>query len=207
MLKNNYKISKDILDGFLKKTYYPEEFVEVSSEKVGFILSGEIYAVRYQSGEKYIYPDVLEAGNFVGIMNYLGTDTGKWDLEAKNRCVILEIPINDFEKYITSDKKNYSKVLKGHFQFLAKGAEGFFIRLLGGTKASFAYTLYCIFKNNKKITFNKYTEFCSIIYSNKTMLYKVTKEFEESGVIKRNKGFITVVNPNLLKGYFEEYLY
>lgn len=207
MLGENYKIPREILDRFKKKTYYPEEFIEYSSEKIGFILSGEIYAVRYQSGYKYIYPEVLKAGNFVGVINYISNDTGNWDLEAKNRCVILEIPTNDFEKYITSDKKNFSKVLKKHFQFLTRGTEGFFIRVLGGTKAFFAYTLYCISETNERVTFNRYTEFCNIIYSNKTMLYKVTKEFEERGVIKRNKGFITIVNSGLLRDYFKEYLY
>ena len=207
MLENNYKIPREILDGFKKKTYYPEEFIDYSPEKVGFILSGEVYAVRYQGGYKYVYPEVLKAGNFLGIMKHINNNTGNWDLEAKSRCIILEIPINHFEKYVTSDKESYSKVLKKHFNFLTRGTEGFFIRILGGTKAFFAYTLYCIFETSEKITFYKYTEFCNIIYSNKTMLYKITKEFEEGGVIKREKGSITVVNPELLKGYFKEYLY
>jgi len=36
MLGENYKIPREILDRFKKKTYYPEEFMKSSSEKIGF---------------------------------------------------------------------------------------------------------------------------------------------------------------------------
>lgn len=201
-------IPKEVRNKLIKKNFNGGEFISYGSNgKVGLLLKGEVIAVRYQEDQRAIFPKVLRAGDLIGISFLLLDSDLDFELEARTNVTILEIPEDLLNKYILSDLSVQVDQLKKINSYLLQSTRGFFIRIHGGTKAYFAYVLYIVSECEEVIYLRRYTELSNVIFSNKTMFYRLIKEFKEKGIIEKTKNTLVVKNRKLLEPYFEEYIY
>lgn len=180
--------------------YYNEK------DKFGMILEGSVVLVRYQDDQELFYPYTLKSNDILGLGRYF--EKGDWETIVYSKVlIVLEIPVDLMEKYLLSNSDIYNSIMKKRDKFLKIGVRGFFIRLHGGVKAYLAYLLFLYSEGTNIVLFDKYIDIMKILFSNKAMLYRVTRELIEENVIIKERKRIVVVDRGLLKSHFENFIY
>lgn len=80
------------------------------------------------------------------------------------------------------------------------------MRSHGGAKVFFAFILMSNSVEGK-MHFLKYNDIAHVLNVGRSMLYKLTGELTEEGCIKKEKNYITILDEEKLKNYYEEYMY
>lgn len=190
-----------------KVRYRKDEFLNYDEKnKFGLILEGEVAAARYQDGQEFFFPYILKTNDILGIGRYFEKDD--WETVVYSEILeVLEIPLELMEKYIFCNFDYYNSIMKKRDKILKIGIRGFFIRLHGGTKAYLAYLLFLYSEGKNVILFDRYIDTMKVLFANKAMLYRVTKELVEENIILKEKKKIVLRDRELLKSYFEEFIY
>lgn len=201
-------IPKEIQKTLIKKKFSRGEFISYGSNgKIGLLLKGEVIGVRYHDDQRAVFPKLLRRGDFLGISFLLLDGDLDFELEARTDVDVLEIPEDIFKKHVLSDLNVHINLLKKINSYLLQATRAFFIRIHGGTKAYFAYILYTFSEHEDVVYLKSYTEISNVIFSNKTMFYRLVKEFQEREIIEKNRNTLVIKNRKLLEPYFEEYIY
>lgn len=187
--------------------YEKDEFLNYNERNnFGIILEGVAVFVRYQIDQEFFYPWTLRAGDILGVGRYF--EKGDWEIIVYSEVlIVLEIPGDLMEKHLLNNSDFYNSLMKKRDHFLNIGVRGFFIRLHGGVKAYLAYLLFLYSEGTNIVSFNKYTDIMKMLFSNKAMLYRVTKELIEENIIIKERKRIIVVDRSLLKAHFEDFIY
>ena len=192
----------------IKKVKYDRnEFLYYNEKnKFGVILEGSVVLVRYQDDQELFYPYTLKSNDILGLGRYF--EKGDWETIVYSEVLIaLEVPVDLMEKYLLSNSDFYNSIMKKRDKFLKIGVRGFFIRLYGGVKAYLAYLLFLYSEDTNIVSFDRYIDIMKVLFSNKAMLYRVTRELiEERAIIKERKR-IVIIDRNLLKAHFEDFIY
>jgi len=202
------RIPEEIRKKLIKKKFNRGELISYGSNgKIGYLLKGEALGTKYHEDQRTVFPKLLREGEFLGMSFLLLDGDLDFELEARTDIEVLEIPESIFERYILSDLNIQIKLLKKVNSYLLQGTRAFFIRIQGGTKAYFAYVLYLFSEHEDVVYLKNYTEISDVIFSNKTMFYRLVKEFEERNIIEKTRTTLIIKNRKLLEPYFEEYIY
>ncbi len=187
--------------------YEKEEFLNYNARNnFGIILEGVAVFVRYQDDQEFFYPWTLRSGDILGVGRYF--EKGDWEIIVYSEVlIVLEIPGDLMEKHLLNNSDFYNSLMKKRDHFLNIGVRGFFIRLHGGVKAYLAYLLFLYSEGTNIVSFNKYTDIMKMLFSNKAMLYRVTKELIEENTIIKERKRIIVIDRSLLKAHFEDFIY
>ncbi|UUV19702.1 helix-turn-helix domain-containing protein [Fusobacteria bacterium ZRK30] len=201
-------LSKDLIKNLSIREYNRGEFLlAIDEHKILYLLEGTVYAVRYHDGEKIIHPYFFKPNQFIGINMYLQKDIRDWEMVAatkKVRAVILEEKF--LEEHMFNDAKILRFILEGGSGVIRRGGRGYFMRSHGGAKVFFAFILMSNSVEGK-MHFLKYNDIAHVLNVGRSMLYKLTGELTEEGCIKKEKNFITILDEEKLKKYYEEYMY
>ncbi len=190
-----------------KIKYEKDEFLYYNEKNTfGVVLEGVAVFVRYQDDQEFFYPWTLRSGDVLGVGRYF--DKGDWEITVYSKTLlVLEIPEDLMEKYLLSNPDFYISLMKKRDHFLNIGIRGFFIRLHGGVKAYLAYLLFLYSEGSNIVSFNKYIDIMKMLFSNKAMLYRVTRELIEENIIIKERKRIVIINRSLLKAHFEDFIY
>lgn len=202
------KIPENIKNKLIIKKVKKKELLSYGENgKVGYLVDGKVQAVRYQSGNRLVFPGISEAGDFLGLIPMLLNTNFDFELETKKDSIVLEIPITIFKKYILSNPKVEIELLKNISSNFLHSTRGFFIRTHGGAKAYLAYLLYFNTEEKGIMRFEKLTEIGELIFSGRYMIYKIIKEFERANILEKGSKILIIKDREKLKDYFEEYIY
>jgi len=179
-------IPEDIVNSLpITKFNAGETILNIEDNYFLIILEGTAHGIRYQDDKKIIYPYLWKKGCMVGFNMLLSKSKKNWEFIAFTPLVAVLFTPEVIEKYIFQVPKSFKFFVESNMYILEAGLKGFYILAHGGAKAYLALLLI-EGSQNKIFYFRKYENFADILGISKSMLFRITKEFIEKGMIQKD---------------------
>lgn len=201
-------LSGDILKKIRRRTYSSGEIIRgIGEKKVIYIVRGEVKGVRYEKGREIVFPYILRKGDFIGEYGHYLPEKEDWETIALDRVEVFIFSQEEAAKYLFKNPEVQEFLIKKLLDIIGVSTRAFYIQSRGGARSALAYLLLDLIEGKDEITLKEYVNFSDMLGISKSMLYRITREFEGKGIVERKKETLWISDMDMLRSYYEEYLY
>lgn len=186
------------------KEYKKNEHLPDQSKHMFYLVEGRINFYIHYGDREIISPYIYQRGSYLGLYNLFNDDSLNFYnfLVSSQRTLVIEFNVNAFKTAITQNLTIYLELMNLYIDMINYINSAFRILRCGGNRAYFSFLLHTQSKGNK-VFYGRYSDFSLLLNASNTILYRLTNELQDLGVIEKKKKYIKILNTKKLIDQFE----